>query len=109
MRQEARGSVLGRSAVTCVSLCRTSHPAAVIPKLQTNAATADIVNDTAPLSLLLHERRRSAMENFVSMALLLIVKVAEPHQTLPVQLPLSPSEDQTSLQPLAVAADTAQQ
>lgn len=49
------------------------------------------------------------MENFVSMALLLIVKVAEPHQTLPVQLPLSSSEDQTSLQPLALAADTAQQ
>lgn len=40
------------------------------------------------------------MENFVSMALLLIVKSAETHQSLPVQLPLSPAEDrQTSLQP----------
>lgn len=30
------------------------------------------------------------MENFVSIALLLIVKVAEPPQTLPVRLPPTP-------------------
>ena len=45
------------------------------------------------------------MENFVSIALLLIVKVAERPQALPLRLQLSPPEDrQTSIQPLAVEA-----
>lgn len=49
------------------------------------------------------------MENFVSIALLLIVKVAERPKALPVQLQLGPPEDaQTALQPLALAAETAQ-
>jgi hypothetical protein len=50
------------------------------------------------------------MENFVSIALLLIVKVTERPQALPVRLQLSPPEDlQTSIQPLALAAEAAQQ
>lgn len=54
--------------------------------------------------------RRNSMENFVSIALLLIVKVTERPQALPVRLQLSPPEDlQTSIQPLALAAEAAQQ
>jgi hypothetical protein len=50
------------------------------------------------------------MENFVSIALLLIVKVAERPQASPIRLPLSPPEDlQTCAQPLALAAEAAQQ
>jgi hypothetical protein len=48
------------------------------------------------------------MENFVSIALLLIVKVAERPHVLPVRLPFTPPEElQTSIQPLA--AEAAQQ
>jgi hypothetical protein len=50
------------------------------------------------------------MENFVSIALLLIVKVAERPQALPVRVQLSLPEDrQTSAQPLALAVGMAQQ
>ncbi len=49
------------------------------------------------------------MENFVSIALLLIVKVAERPQALPVRFQFKPPEDrQTSVQPLALAAEAAQ-
>ena len=48
------------------------------------------------------------MDNFVSIALVLIVKVAERPQALPARLQLSPPEDrQTSIQPLP--AEAAQQ
>jgi hypothetical protein len=50
------------------------------------------------------------MENFVSIALLLIVKVANPPQSLPARLPLiQPEALQPSVQPLGFTAETAQQ
>jgi hypothetical protein len=45
------------------------------------------------------------MENFVSIALLLIVKVANPPQSLPARLEAL----QPSVQPLGFTAETAQQ
>lgn len=48
------------------------------------------------------------MENFVSIALLLVVKVAERPQVPPIPLQFSPPEDlQTSVQPLGSAVEAA--
>lgn len=50
------------------------------------------------------------MENFVSIALLLIVKVANPPQSLPARFPLSqPEALEPPVQPLGFTAEAAQQ